>query len=356
MKKRRIKKSALLVIVIFFVVLAMGGYYTVNKFLGSDEDKTSQKEEKPKEVKKLKILNEESNSRPIAVMINNNHQAWPHAGLDKSYLNYEIIVEGGITRIMALFKDVDVEKIGSVRSSRPYFLDYVLENDAIYAHWGGSDQAYSDIRNLDIDNIDGISYEGRYFYRDRSANRIYEHTGFTKISMINDAINDLEIEKTTDKGVLLNYSVDEINLMDYEDAIKADNVVIDYSNYQTTEYVYDEENKVYKQSMSGKAHTDAVTGEQYSAKNIITYKVKNTSLDSKDRQALDNIGEGEGYYITNGYAVPITWKKTSRSSKTIYRYKSSGKEIKMNDGNTWIHIQPLNKSLDITENIPENVE
>ena len=107
--------------------------------------------------------------------------------------------------------------------------------------------------------------------------------------------------------------------------------------------------------MSDKAHVDAVTNEQYTAKNIITYKVKNRSIDSYGRQKLENNGSGEGYYITNGYAVPITWEKSSRSSKTIYKY-ANGEEIKLNDGNTWVQIQPSDEDLEITGNNSDNNE
>ena len=75
-------------------------------------------------------------------------------------------------------------------------------------------------------------------------------------------------------------------------------------------------------------------------------KVNNYSLDSYGRQKLDNIGSGDGYYITNGYAVPIVWEKESRSSQTIYRY-SDGTEIDVNDGNTYIQIQPITQELTI---------
>ena len=61
---------------------------------------------------------------------------------------YEAIAEGGETRLMAMFKGVDVEQIGPVRSSRHYFLDYAMENDAIYVHFGWSPQAQSDIKNI----------------------------------------------------------------------------------------------------------------------------------------------------------------------------------------------------------------
>lgn len=306
-------------------------------------------------VKKLQIVDESSKSRSYAVMINNNHRAWPHAGLQESIVNYEIITEGGITRFLAVYKDNIPEQIGSVRSSRPYFLDYALENDAIYIHWGGSDLAYSDMSKLDIDHIDGIRYEGSYFFRDRSLDRAYEHTGFTRGSMIKEGATALGFRTESDKGNLLNYSVVDIDLSKYEGTIKADNVEIEYSSYQTTSYKYDEENKVYLRSMCDEAHVDLITGKQYTAKNIITYQVKNRSYDDYGRQELDNIGSGEGYYISEGYATPITWEKTCRSCKTIYKY-SDGKELKVNDGNTWIQIQPVGKVLDITSNNTETEE
>ena len=215
-RKRKLKKSVKLVLLLFFVIVIISGYFIFSKHLKSD-NKSGNSGKDQLEVKELKIFDQNSKSRPIAVMINNNHAAWPHAGLQESFLNYEIIAEGGITRIMSLYKDIDnVDKIGSVRSSRPYFLDYVLENDAIYAHWGGSDQAYNDIDSLDIDNIDAVKYEGKYFFRDKNANKQFEHTGFTKMSMLNDGIEKLGYDKTTNKGNLFQYSVDEININNKE--------------------------------------------------------------------------------------------------------------------------------------------
>ena len=103
--------------------------------------------------------------RPIAVMIDNHNGAWPQAGLNQAYMVYEIIVEGGETRLMALFKGVTVDKIGPVRSSRHYFLDYAMENDAIYAHFGWSPQAKSDISKYSINNINGITESSSTFWR-----------------------------------------------------------------------------------------------------------------------------------------------------------------------------------------------
>lgn len=294
---------------------------------------------------KVKIIDEESNTRPIAVSINNNHDAWPHAGLQDAYIGYELIAEGGITRLIAIYKDQNTAKIGSVRSARHYFLDYVLENDAIFVHYGQSPQAKSDISTLKINNINGL-YDSKAFYRDKTLNRAYEHTAFTTMSKINSVIKSKKYRTTTTEQ-LLKYSPIKVDYSNDETFKAANKVTIKYSSYQTTSYEYDAENRNYKMYMSGKAHVDLDTKEQYTVKNIITYQVKNTSLgDSKGRQDLENIGSGEGYYISNGNAIKIKWSKKSRNSKTMYTLMT-GEELVVNDGNTWIHIQPKGQTLKI---------
>ena len=337
--KKKKKKGGLFVLFLILVLAGVFAYF----YLNPDKDV---KDVIPKKiVKKLKIVDENSKSRPYAVMINNNHQAWPHAGLQDAYITYEIIAEGGISRMMALFKDKDTAKIGSVRSARPYYLDYALENDAIYVHFGWSDQAKADISSLGVDNINGLINES-VFWRDRSLNKPSEHTAFTSMEKVKAFAKEQGYDRDTNKDLLLNYSVDEISLKDKEDAKKADKVYIKYSYYTDVTYEYDNENKVYLRSMSGTAHKDAITGEQYTVKNIIVTPIKNYSYDSYGRQKLENIGSGDGYYITNGYAIPITWEKSSRSAQTVYKDKN-GKEIRVNDGNTFIQIQPLGETLNI---------
>jgi hypothetical protein len=196
-----------------------------------------------------------------------------------------------------------------------------MENDAVYVHWGWSTQAQSDIASYGINNINGLSYENVYFYRDKSLNVSLEHTGFTDMEKINKGIKALGYSTKTDKDVLLNYSVEDVDLTEVENVIMANNVNIPYSGITTTSYVYDPETKMYNRFVNDEAHVDYVTKEQYAFKNIITYKLKSTVLDSAGRIELDNIGSGEGYYITNGYAVPITWEKASRKAQTKYYFE-----------------------------------
>jgi hypothetical protein len=189
------------------------------------------------------------------------------------------------------------------------------------------------------------------FWRDTSLKKALEHTAFTSMEKIKEYAEKSGYMRDTNKKLLLNYSVDEIDISKIEEAVKADNIYIKYSFYTDASYVYDAENKVYLRSMSNKAHVDAITGKQYTYKNIIVTPIENYAYDDYGRQKLRNITSGEGYYITNGYAVPITWEKSSRSSQTIYKYKD-GKEIKVNDGNTFIQIQPSGQPLKIEGNEP----
>ena len=347
-RRRKKSKKRIWLILILLVLIGFGGFYLFNNF---DEVKEKVTEEP---IKKLKTVDEDSKTRPIAVMINNNHVAWPHAGLNDAYLAYEILAEGGITRIMALFKDKDTEKIGSVRSARPYYLDYALENDAIYVHYGWSDKAKSDISSLGVDNINGLTASS-VFWRDSSLNKATEHTVFTSMKKINEYSKEHGYDRDTDKDLLLNYSVDEIDLSKREDAIKADTVFMKYSYYTTTSYEYDSEKKVYKRYMSDTPHVDAVTGDQYTFKNIIITPIETHTYDSYGRLELDNIGSGEGYFITLGYAIPITWSKDSRSSQTVYK-NMDGEEIKVNDGNTFIQITPPSEDIKIEGKQEENNE
>lgn len=351
-RKRKIKR--IIPLLFLLVVVVIGVVIFVNKD-NKKENKPSEeaggKTEEPVPVKKeITIVDVNSDSRNVAVMYNNIVTVWDYqAGLQDAYIVYEIIVEGGYTRLMALFKDQTTERIGSVRSSRPYFLDYALENDALYVHFGGSDQALSDIKILGINNMNGMSY-GSGFWRDKTLGLATEHTAFTSMERIMAGADYYNYSTTTSKELLLDYTADTLKLSSMEGAKTANSVYMVYSNSRSTSFEYDEATKLYKRfqgtSKANYVHKDYVTGEQYTAKNIITYQVHNYNLDSYGRQALDNIGSGTGWYISEGYAVPITWEKTSRTSQTVYKYLD-GTELVVNDGNTYIQIQPEGKTLTI---------
>ena len=339
------KKVFVLLIIICLLLTACKSENNVDLDLNNSSDLET--DNNIQDEKKVQIIDVDSNTRPYAVMINCHNNALPQAGLDKAYIVYELMVEYGITRMMALYKDVDVDKIGSIRSARVQYLPYVFENDAIYVHAGGSPEALERISNEKIADVD---VDGKYGVRDKKLKRDYEHTLFTKTSLIAKGVNDKKITKTTETSNLLNYSALELDLSKYE-TISANDISIKYSNYRTSKYVYDETNKTYLRSMNNKKNIDLVTNEQYHVKNIIVYDVKYTTYtwgsSSTRYQKIPTKGTGEGYYITNGVALPITWSKENESSKTVYKVKETGENLVVNDGNTYIQIYPTNGKLTI---------
>lgn len=277
--------------------------------------------------------------RPIAVMIDNHKSAMPQAGLNDAYMVYEMIVEGGETRLMLLLKGKDLDKVGPIRSARHYFLDYALENDAIYVHYGWSPQAQSDIPKMGVNNINGIFYSTESFWRvkDKSA----PHNAVTSTANIKEIAKEKDYSLASNKKSVLNYTTEEVTLEESE--LVAQTVTIPYSVYNTVRYEYDAEAGRYTRYSRDKKQVDWDTEEVVTTKNIIITFVKNTTLndgENKDRQTLYNTGEKEGYYITNGKAIKITCTKDSRSAQTVYK-DENGNEIEVNDGNTFMQICPI---------------
>lgn len=348
--KKKIKIAIVIILLIIIIALSIFLIFNKGKSKNNNNSKSKTTTTTTKKVEKIKVVDPDSNSRPIAVMINNNKAVWGYqAGIQDAYITYEMIVEGGITRMMAVFKDKNTERIASVRSSRHYYLDYALENDAIYAHIGWSPRAQSDISSLKIPAVNADNSSA--FTWDNSLRKIArEHRAYTSIDKINDAAQKRGYKLTTDKKLLLKYQVESLDLSSYDGALVANTVKIPYSKSHITSYIYDSLNKVYKRYQNGIEHKDYVTGMQYTAKNIITYKVHNYTLNdgyAGGRQDLNNIGSGDGYYISDGYAIPITWQKNSRGAQTVYKVKQTDAELIVNDGNTFIQIQPDIQTLTI---------
>lgn len=347
------KVKVFLIILVLIIILGISAYFAYTKLIPvKNENLNESKIEEEVNIKKPEVKIFSGKDRPVAVMIDNNKNAWPQASINKAFIVYEIIVEGGETRLMALFKGASCDSIGPIRSSRHYFLDYALENDAIYAHLGWSPQAQSDISNLKVDNINGQNYDsgtakktGALFWR--NSNKSKPHNAYTNTESLLSISKKLNYRTTSTKSSVLNYVTDEINFDDNELAINANKVTIPYTSSNKVQYVYNQETGRYEKYSKGKKQEDETTGEVFSAKNIILTMAENYTLndgENKGRQGLNNIGSLNGYYITNGKAIKIICKKDNRTSKTEY-IDVDGNSIQINDGNTFINICPKDSNI-----------
>lgn len=279
-------------------------------------------------------------TRPFAVMIDNEgSRPLPQGGLNKAQLIYEIIAEGGVTRLMPVFWNVEPEMIGPVRSSRHYFIDYAMEHDAIYVHFGYSPQALKDLKKFRINNVNGVANGGEVFW-DLTKNRNNWQDSYTSMQKVKEYIKRAKYRTTTDKKNVLSYNTSETGLIEGQSAEK---IEIKYSTDYKCSYTYDSETKTYLRFRKGKPHMERTTNLQLAAKNIIIQYVGNSRIkgDNKDRQELGNVGSGKGWYITDGKAEEIKWSKSSRTSPTKYLDKD-GNMILLNRGQTWIQIVPKN--------------
>ncbi len=275
----------------------------------------------------------EDEKRPVAVMVDNdNSQAWPHAGLTEAFLVYEVPVEGGSTRLMALFPQGETEKIGPVRSSRHYFLDYVLEHDALYTHFGYSPKAQADIPALGVNNINGVlGTDGGAFWREGGG----YHNAFTSMERILSLAEKKGYRTEREKAPLPFGKQDVV----HAEGTAAQNIRIPYAGFYSSGFHYNEEAGTYDKYMNRQLHP-LQGNEKIAAKNIIIMQMKTYPLgDGSARIQVETVGSGKGQFITMGKSVPITWEKTSRSGKTTWK-DEKGEEITLNPGQTWVMLLP----------------
>ena len=186
--------------------------------------------------------------------------------------------------------------------------------------------------------------------KDKSA----PHNAVTSTEKLLEIARRKKYRMYSSKESVLRYSSKEQDLVD---GVNASNIKLPYSNFYSVTYKYDEEEKKYVRYYNEKKdgrwkatmQKDWVTKEPIKIKNIIVTFAKNTRLNdgtNKDRQNLSNIGTLDGYYITNGKAIKIKCTKTSRKDETVYK-DLEGKEIEVNDGNTFVQIVPLKARIEI---------
>lgn len=279
--------------------------------------------------------------RPYAVMIGNTSDALPQYGISSADVIYEVPVEGSYTRLMAIFQDITgLEKIGSVRSCRHYFIYFAKEFDAIYAHYGQAVYAEPILAQEDVHNINGMdsSVESIAFYRD--TNRKAPHNAFTSEEGLRAA--------TEKKGYRTEYADtyqghyqfaeddEQIELTDGTDAL----VISPGYFVNRPWFVYNAEEGLYERYEFKKEQVDAAIEEQLKVKNIIIqycnweYADENGYLDIK---TIPSGESGEGKYITNGKMIDVTWTKKDENSPARY-FDASGNEITINQGKTWVCI------------------
>lgn len=281
--------------------------------------------------------------RPYAVMINNIKVASPQSGLSAADILYEVLVEYGITRFMAVFEAQDAmadttARIGSIRSARHYYVNLANELDAIYVHFGGTSYAYDEIKADQVENVDGIKgmLASQAFSRDNKIKA--PHNVFLDFSlMLNSVFNSsLRTELDESRNKFFNFYEQDTTP---ENGQTANKVTIQFSSSVRPYLVYDAQTGEYTRYQFDVLHKDINNDQPLTFKNIIVQFAKHTEIGNA-YLTIDLEGEeGDGYYITNGVAVPIVWKR-NETAKECHYYDLSGNELFINVGKTYIAVYP----------------
>ena len=293
------------------------------------------------------ISDEALRTRPVAVMINNMIKALPQWGISQADIIYEMLAEGRITRFLAIFQDHSkIDKLASIRSARPYYIDIAQSYGAVYIHFGGSVPAYDAIAaRKDLISIDGIkgSWEGTVFFRDpeRKKKMGLEHSVYTTGEYL-----DLAMEKLTNQGK-------DLTQTDHPSAFKfgerwhdnsavdgeaANKVTITFSSSHKPWFEYNADTEKYLRFQYGDPQMDGVADTQLAIDNVLVLRMTLTELGGELKLVeVGTTGKGDGYFFTKGKYVPITWEKEKYNSEIKY-YTLDGEELVVSRGQTFVSV------------------
>lgn len=292
----------------------------------------------------MMVATAQTNDWPICLMIENAafDGVRPQAGLSRALVVYEVIVEGGITRLMGVFGGEPISKIGPVRSARDTYIEFVSELDCIYGYAGGSFTATQATQQLDLHTLNALSSDGKYYWRDSS---LYApHNLFTSWDLLLLAIRDKQLN-TPDPTFDTWTFRDQPKELE-KDAVLAQQVNIDFSSPSyAVRWVYNQEQGYYERYNGGVLQTDRETGDTLTARNVIVERVPpGEEIEGKGRINFSVTGEGEVLIFRSGEVVTGTWKKANRISRTQF-FDDQGKSIELNRGNSWVEIVPTDRTV-----------
>lgn len=287
--------------------------------------------------------------RPVAIMINNAPAARPQWGLCSPDIVFEGVVEGGATRMMWVYADVnDIPKVGSVRSARHDFVELAEGMDAQFVHWGGSDLAYDAMSVRGVDDIDGIAHEGRYFFRDHSRDVAIEHRGYTTGEDIAKAIRELDRRTELDPDCSKPFAFAAPDGLRTLSGGPCQSVSFDFSSVSSYSHTfnYDAQERLYYNRIGGVPMCQD-GGEQMAVTNVLLLycTVRNTG-DSAGHMEM-SLTSGSGLYISNGTYESIRWEKGDPSDP-LKLETTDGTELVLNVGKSYIGFVPTSEVESVT--------
>jgi hypothetical protein len=275
----------------------------------------------------------------VTIMVENNYEAWPLSGLSGASIVYEVPVEGSIPRFLLVYAaDTEVDKIGPVRSARPYFLDWQSEyGSAMYMHVGGSPDALQKINEYNLYNINEFNH-GKYFWR--STDRSRPHNTYTSSKLWDKANKDYGkfVEKESYESWIFEDMVDCLPTkeVDEKNCVNKISGAFRRPDYYDFSWEYSSTTGQYIRYQGENLQID-VGGTVIVADTVVVLRAKTKVLDEIGRISLNSVGEGKATVFRNGHKLVGTWEKASRFDRIKF-YNKYNEIIPLKAGKIWIEV------------------
>ena len=277
----------------------------------------------------------DSSAPALAAKIDNHPLARPQVGLDRADIVFEELVEGGITRYVAIWHSDVPAEIGPVRSVRPMDPEIVSPFGGILAYSGGQQRFIEAMLDAPVASaIHGQSDVDDFFYR--STNSVAPHNVIVRAP---DLIANFADRSAP--GPQFNYAT---SMADSTAAVFGDELSsmrVTFSSFSSPSWEWSTEDSVFYRNQTNGAADLAISGSQIAADNVIVLQVDIQVI--QDIPTTNLIDSGEGFVATGGKIHEIRWSKDSAESP-IELTDASGARVLLAPGQTWIELIPAEGS------------
>jgi hypothetical protein len=274
----------------------------------------------------------------LAVKIDNAPEARPQAGLDVADVVYEEVVEGGVTRFIAILHSAAPAVAGPVRSVRPMDPDILSAYHGLFAYSGGIPAFVSLMRKAPVQDVNVDVATDAYSW-DKS--RRAPHNTF------------ISPEKLWPKAKGENAAPPQ-PMFEFRAAgepfgdADAPHVSIRYSPRASATYDWDAASGSWKRGENGTPHV-AASGAQIAPQNLVIQFVTTRTLGYRDQSGTnvvesETVGSGEAWILSNGRVTKGKWSKPSQTAVTRYT-DAAGNPVKLSTGRTWVHFAPVGSAV-----------
>ncbi len=273
--------------------------------------------------------------RVIGVSINNHPAARPQSGLGDADIVFEILSEFEVTRLVAMFHSQLPERVGPIRSARPYHIELVNGYNGMFVTHGWSPEAQRLLESGEADFLNGLFYDGTLFQR--STERKAPHNSYIT--------SDHMLEGLEAKGYELTGEIPNLAFYESEDIYVAGpsgkEVEINYYDLNRVTYRYVEEVGLYERFNGDQQTIDHETGLPIQLANLLIIETEHTVLDDKGRRAIDLTSGGKAILFQSGIANEIRWENQNGKIVPV----KDGQVVPLKPGQTWVNVVPTSPGL-----------